>query len=150
MPVDVAALPDANWSAGLAAFTSGNMAEAARRFELVADAPPDQVSSWTLAAGAFWAARTNLLAGQPQKFAPYLKRAALHGRTFHGLVAQKMLGMQIVPDWNLPLLDRRRSDMLQADRAGRRLIEIATGVACRAQTRHASPFADSWSTAQRT
>ncbi|HEY4166801.1 MAG TPA: hypothetical protein VGM96_08490, partial [Reyranella sp.] len=80
VPVDVTAPPDANWAAGISAFQSGNMQEAARRFELVADAPPDQVSSWTLAAGAFWAARTNLLAGNPQKFAPYLKRAALHSR----------------------------------------------------------------------
>lgn len=124
VPVDVTAPPDANWSAGLSAFQSGNMAEAARRFELVADAAPDQVSSWTLAAGAFWAARTNLLAGNPQKFAPYLKRAALHGRTFHGLVAQKMLGMQIAPDLNLPQLDRRRADMLKNDRAGRRALAL--------------------------
>jgi soluble lytic murein transglycosylase-like protein len=124
VPVDVSAPPDANWAAGLQAFQSGNMAEAARRFELVADAPPDQVSSWTLAAGAFWAARANLLAGNPQKFAPYLKRAALHGRTFHGLIAQKMLGMQIVPDLATPPLDRRRADMLTNDRAGRRALAL--------------------------
>ncbi|HEY4167923.1 MAG TPA: lytic transglycosylase domain-containing protein, partial [Reyranella sp.] len=91
---------------------------------LVADAPPDQVSSWTLAAGAFWAARTNLLAGNPQKFAPYLKRAALHSRTFHGLIAQKMLGMQIVPDLATPPIDRRRADMLKNDRAGRRALAL--------------------------
>jgi soluble lytic murein transglycosylase len=122
--VDVSAPPDANWNAGLSAFTSGNMAEAARRFELVADALPDQASSWTLAAGAFWAARTNLLAGNPQKFAPYLKRAALHGRTFHGLVAQKMLGMQIVANWNVPAIDRKRTEMLKNDRAGRRALAL--------------------------
>jgi soluble lytic murein transglycosylase-like protein len=124
VPVEVSAPPDANWNAGLSAFTSGNMAEAARRFELVADAPPDQASSWTLAAGAFWAARTNLLAGNPQKFAPYLKRAALHGRTFHGLVAQKMLGMQIVVNWNVPAIDRKRADVLRNDRAGRRALAL--------------------------
>jgi soluble lytic murein transglycosylase-like protein len=124
VPVDVSAPPDANWAAGLSAFQGGNMAEAARRFELVADAPPDQVSSWTLAAGAFWAARANLLAGNPQKFAPYLKRAALHGRTFHGLIAQKMLGMQIVPDLAVPQLDRRRAELLKNDRAGRRALAL--------------------------
>ena len=124
VPVDVSAPPDANWNAGLSAFTSGNMPEAARRFELVADALPDQASSWTLAAGAFWAARTNLLAGNPQKFAPYLKRAALHGRTFHGLVAQKMLGMQIVANWNVPAIDRKRADVLRNDRAGRRAMAL--------------------------
>ena len=124
VPVDVSAPPDANWNAGLSAFTSGNMPEAARRFELVADALPDRASSWTLAAGAFWAARTNLLAGNPQKFAPYLKRAALHGRTFHGLVAQKMLGMQIVANWNVPAIDRKRTDVLRNDRAGRRALAL--------------------------
>ena len=120
VPVEIGLPPDANWTAAMAAFTRGNMAEAARRFELVADAPPDRASSWTLSAGSFWAARTNLLAGNPQKFAPYLKRAALHGTTFYGLVAQKTLGMKIAPDWKVPELDRRRADQLRGDRTGRR------------------------------
>jgi soluble lytic murein transglycosylase len=124
VPVEISLPPDANWSAGLAAFTSGDMPEAARRFEMVADAPPDQASSWTLSAGAFWAARANLLAGNPQKFAPYLKRAALHGRTFYGLIAQKALGMKIMPDWNLPPVDRKEADLLRNDRAGRRALAL--------------------------
>jgi soluble lytic murein transglycosylase-like protein len=124
VPIEVSLPPDANWTAGLQAFTRGNYAEAARRFEAVADAAPDQASSWTLSAGSFWAARANLLAGNPQKFAPYLKRAALHGRTFHGLIAQKALGMRIEPDWNVPALDRRRADLLKADRSGRRALAL--------------------------
>src|SRR6201990_725764 len=124
VPVDISAPPDANWSAGLSAFTSGNMPEAARRLELVADAAPDQASSWTLSAGAFWAARANLLAGNPQKFAPYLKRAALHGRTFYGLIAQKALGMRIEPDWTVPALDRTRADVMKNDRSGRRALAL--------------------------
>ena len=124
VPVEVGMPPDANWTAALQAFTRGNMAEAARRFELVADASPDQASSWTLSAGSFWAARANLLAGNPQKYAPYLKRAALHGRTFYGLVAQKALGMQIRPDWEVPALDRRKADLLRNDRAARRALGL--------------------------
>jgi soluble lytic murein transglycosylase len=124
VPIEVSMPPDANWTAGLAAFKGGNYAEAARRFEAVADAAPDQASSWTLSAGSFWAGRANLLAGNPQKFAPYLKRAALHGRTFHGLIAQKALGMRIEPDWNVPALDRRRADVLKGDRAGRRALAL--------------------------
>lgn len=124
IPVEAGIPPDANWNAALQAFTRGNMAEAARRFELVADAPPDRASSWTLSAGSFWAARANLLAGNPQKYAPYLKRAALHGRTFYGLVAQKALGMQIKPDWDVPPLDRRKSDLLRNDRAARRALAL--------------------------
>lgn len=124
VPVEVGVPPDANWTAALQAFTRGNMAEAARRFELVADASPDQASSWTLSAGSFWAARANLLAGNPQRYAPYLKRAALHGRTFYGLVAQKALGMQIQPDWDVPALDRRKADLLRNDRAARRALGL--------------------------
>ncbi|NDH60914.1 MAG: lytic transglycosylase domain-containing protein [Alphaproteobacteria bacterium] len=124
VPVEVGLPPDANWTAAMAAFTRGNMAEAARRFELVADAPPDRASSWTLSAGSFWAARANLLAGNPQKFVPYLKRAALHGTTFYGLVAQKALGMKIAPDWKVPELDRRRADQLRGDRTGRRALAL--------------------------
>ncbi len=124
VPVEVGLPPDANWNAAMTAFTRGNMAEAARRFELVADAPPDQASSWTLSAGSFWAARANLLAGNPQKFAPYLKRAAMFGTTFYGLVAQKALGMTIAPDWKVPELDRRRADLLRNDRTGKRALAL--------------------------
>jgi soluble lytic murein transglycosylase len=124
VPVEISLPPDANWNAGLSAFTRGNMAEAARRFEMVADAAPDQASSWTLSAGSFWAARANLLAGNPQKFAPYLKRAALHGRTFYGLIAQKALGMKIESDWTVPALDRARENMLRNDRVARRALAL--------------------------
>ena len=124
VPVEISLPPDASWNAGLSGFTRGNMADAARRFEMVADAPPDRASSWTLSAGSFWAARANLLAGNPQKFAPYLKRAALHGRTFYGLIAQKALGMRIEPDWNVPALDRARENMLRNDRVGRRALAL--------------------------
>ncbi|SJZ80983.1 Soluble lytic murein transglycosylase [Enhydrobacter aerosaccus] len=145
VPVEVSLPPDANWSAGLAAFTSGNMPEAARRFEMVADAPPDQASSWTLSAGAFWAARANLLAGNPQKFAPYLKRAALHNRTFYGLIAQKALGMKIVADWNLPPIERKEADILRNDRAGRRalaLLQLGASTAAQRELFGASLDAD--------
>ena len=124
VPIEAGMPADANFTMGLNAFTRGQMSEAARRFELVADAAPDQASSWTLASGSFWAARANLLAGNPQKFAPYLKRAALHGRTFHGLIAQKALGMRIEADANLPSLDRGAADILRADRAGNRALAL--------------------------
>jgi soluble lytic murein transglycosylase-like protein len=124
VPVEMAMPADANWTAGLAGFQQGNMTEAARRFEMVADAAPDQASSWTLSAGAFWAARANLLAGDPQKFAPYLKRAALHSNTFYGLIARKALGMKIEPDWKVPPLDPRKEAVLKEDRVGRRALAL--------------------------
>lgn len=145
VPVEIGLPPDANWGAALQAFTSGNMAEAARRFEAVADAAPDQATSWTLAAGSFWAARANLLAGNPQKFAPYLKRAALHGRTFHGLIAQKALGMRMDADVRVVPLDKRRTEMLANDRAGRRalaLLQLGASTAAERELFGASVDAD--------
>ncbi len=145
VPVDISAPPDANWSAGLSAFTGGNMSEAARRFELVADAAPDQASSWTLSAGAFWAARANLLAGNPQKFAPYLKRAALFNRTFYGLVAQKVLGMRIEPDWNVPQIDSSMAALLSNDKVGHRalaLLQLGAATAAERELFSASLDAD--------
>ena len=124
LPIEASGPPDANWNAAIRAFTNGQYSEAARRFEQVADAPPDRASSWTLSAGAFWAARANLLAGNPQKFAPYLKRAALHGHTFHGLIAQKALGMRIEPDAALPRLDRELTNLLTHDRASNRALAL--------------------------
>lgn len=123
-PAEPGMPPNAAWTAALSGFTRGNVADSARRFEAVADSAPDQASSWTLSAGAFWAARANLLAGNPQKYAPYLKRAALHGRTFYGLVAQKALGMKIQPDWDVPPLDRRRSGLLGDNSASRRALGL--------------------------
>ena len=124
VPIESAMPADANWTAGLAGFQQGNMADAARRFEAVADAAPDQASSWTLSAGSFWAARANLLAGNPQKFAPYLKRAALFSNTFYGLIARKALGMKIDPDWTVPQLDKRKEAILKDDRVGKRALAL--------------------------
>src|SRR5262249_3834739 len=116
--------PDANWTAGLSGFTQGNVAEAARRFEAVADAPPDQASSWTLSAGALWGARAQLPARKPPKVAPHLRPAGGCNRTFYGLIAQKALGMKIEPDWSVPALDKRKEAILKDDRVGRRALAL--------------------------
>ena len=145
VPVEMGVPADANWIAGLSGFQQGNMPEAARRFEMVADAAPDQASSWTLSAGSFWAARANLLAGNPQKFAPYLKRAALHSNTFYGLIARKALGMPIQPDWNVPALDRGKETMLRDDRVGKRalaLLQLGAATAAERELYSASIDAD--------
>ena len=110
VPVDVSMPPDANWNAGLSAFTAATWPRPRAASSWWPMPRPTRPRPGRCRPVSFWAARANLLAGNPQKFAPYLKRAALHGRTFYGLVAQKVLGMQIEPDWNVPPLDRRATD----------------------------------------
>jgi soluble lytic murein transglycosylase len=126
MPVDSVAdgAPRANWTAGIAAWRKGDYGAAAARFAAVADAPVDRANSWMLAAGAFWAARSYAQAGQPAQFIPYMKRAALHERTFYGLLALRTLGVEPVIEWRLAPLDRDGIERLRADRAARRALAL--------------------------
>jgi soluble lytic murein transglycosylase len=112
--------PSATWTAGIAAFRKGSYSEAARLFEQVADAPPNRAYSSVLSAGAFWAARSNLLAGNPERFSLWMKRAAIYDRTFYGLLALKTLGVDLKPQWKPAELDRDRRRLLLDSAAGRR------------------------------
>jgi soluble lytic murein transglycosylase-like protein len=91
------ALPQAQWVAGLAAWRSGDRVDSARHFEAVANAPG--LSSWSVAAGAFWAARANLAAHRPQVVNHWLQQAAAYPRTFYGLLARRALGQDIEYSW---------------------------------------------------
>ena len=112
--------PSATWAAGIAAFGKGSYAEAARLFEQVADAPSHRTYSAVISAGAFWAARSNLLAGNPERFSLWMKRAAIYDRTFYGLLALKTLGVDLKPLWRPAELDRERRRLLTDSAAGRR------------------------------
>jgi soluble lytic murein transglycosylase-like protein len=90
-------LSEAHWVAGLAAWRNGDRAASAHHFEVVANAPGK--SSWTVAAGAFWAARANLAAHKPQVVNHWLQQAAAYPRTFYGLLARRALGQDIEYSW---------------------------------------------------
>ncbi|MEO8557517.1 MAG: lytic transglycosylase domain-containing protein [Rhodospirillales bacterium] len=112
----------ANWTAGLAAWRLGSYSEAARRFQTLAEAP--NVSSWNAAAGAFWAARSNLLAGNPEKYNPWMKKAASYPRTFYGILAQKTFGADPSFLWTPPIFTKAQFDLLLADRVGKRALAL--------------------------
>jgi soluble lytic murein transglycosylase-like protein len=116
--------PSATWTAGIAAFRKGAYSEAARLFEQVADAPPDRAYSAVISAGAFWAARSNLLAGNPERFSLWMKRAAIYDRTFYGLLALRTLGVDLKPLWKPAELDRERRRLLSDSAAGKRGIAL--------------------------
>ncbi|MGQ0677005.1 MAG: lytic transglycosylase domain-containing protein [Rhodospirillales bacterium] len=79
------------WEAGLAAWRHKRWAEAARHFEAVAGAPGND--SWRVAAGHFWAARTHHAAGNPQRYVHAMQLAAQHPRSFYGILARNLLGL---------------------------------------------------------
>jgi len=90
-------LAEAHWVAGLAEWRAGDRAASAHHFEVVANAPGK--SSWTVAAGAFWAARANLAAHKPEVVNHWLQQAASYPRTFYGLLARRALGQDIEYSW---------------------------------------------------
>jgi len=88
---------EAHWIAGLASWRIGDRAGSVHHFEAVANA--SGLSSWVVAAGAFWAARANLAAHRPQVVNHWLQQAAAYPRTFYGLLARRALGQDIEYSW---------------------------------------------------
>ncbi|MCB1556241.1 MAG: lytic transglycosylase domain-containing protein [Alphaproteobacteria bacterium] len=95
--------PDAGWFGGLSAWRLGDYKTAARLFEQTAES--DYVSSWTAAAGAYWAARAHMRAGDVRESSRCLQKAATNPRTFYGLIATRALGWDFDFNWTLPATD---------------------------------------------
>jgi soluble lytic murein transglycosylase-like protein len=110
------------WDAGLADFRAGRYRDAAHEFERVALIPG--LSSWTASGGAFWAARSYLLAGEPQKVNHWLGVAAKEPRTFYGLLALHNLGLEPPLVWKLPSAGSKGFDEVLHDPAGKRAIAL--------------------------
>lgn len=85
------ALPAAHWTAGLAAWRLHRYEDARAHFEAVAQAK--DASRWMVSAGAYWAARANLVTRRPEAVNRWLEVAAQWPRTFYGLLARRALGL---------------------------------------------------------
>jgi soluble lytic murein transglycosylase-like protein len=114
--------PPARFEAGLAAWRTKKYAEAAAAFEAVSRST--DVPSWYVAAGAFWAARAHLLLREPQKVDPLLETAALQPRTFYGLLARRMLGVEPDMRFGAKPLSEGEIAQLKALPGGRRALAL--------------------------
>ncbi|MBV8653702.1 MAG: lytic transglycosylase domain-containing protein [Alphaproteobacteria bacterium] len=81
----------ADWDAGIAAWRLGKLGEARTHFETLARTPG--LSSWNLAAAAFWAARVQTRSRHADAGRYWLSVAADQPRSFYGLLARRMLGL---------------------------------------------------------
>jgi len=115
-------LPQAHWIAGLAAYRLGKFAEAAAHFEEVAKS--HNANSWSVAAAAFWAARSHFVGGQPTDVRRWFEVAADRPRTFYGQIARKILGLDIVFRWQVPALNARHVARLMREPQGRRAFAL--------------------------
>lgn len=81
----------AQWTIGLANWRSNDPRAAATAFERVNALASNEDMR---AAGAYWAARAWMNAGQPEKVNALLKRAAQRADTFYGMLARETLGLE--------------------------------------------------------
>jgi soluble lytic murein transglycosylase len=84
--------PLAHWNAGLAAWRLGRLGDARTHFETLARMPG--LSRWNLSAAAFWAARIHARSHRNDLVKYWLGLAAENPRTFYGLLARRMLGVE--------------------------------------------------------
>ncbi len=115
-------IPAAYWWAGLAAWRLGDYGTAAHQFSALAKS--DVKSGWTVAAAAFWAARSYLLDEQPREVNQYLHIAAEHPRTFYGMLATRSLGVEPPLVWNRPAMDKQAWKALTHETRVRRAIGL--------------------------
>ncbi|MDD3445462.1 MAG: lytic transglycosylase domain-containing protein [Zavarzinia sp.] len=118
-----AEIPMADWTAGLAAWRLGEPARAGIHFSALAEA--QNVSAWVVSAAAFWAARTDLVAGRPERVLDHLTQAAEYSNTFYGLMATRLLGRDIAATPDLDQIDTRNLAALSFDPAVQRAAALA-------------------------
>ena len=102
--------PFGHWYAGLAAYRSSKYIAAADHFQAMAAV--GGLSSWSQSAAAFLAARANLVARRPERVSRWLRLAASHPRTFYGVIAQKIMGLNSPFKWDQTL--SQKTDIVRA------------------------------------
>ncbi|KIL97613.1 Soluble lytic murein transglycosylase precursor [Paramagnetospirillum magnetotacticum MS-1] len=115
-------LPAAHWIAGLAQWRMGKPDVARRHFEEVAKYSDGQ--EWLSAAGAFWAARANLVTKRPEAVNHWLELAATSSRTYYGLLARAELGHESEFSWEVPPFTEGDADLLMRVPAARRALGL--------------------------
>ena len=115
-------VPGAHWTSGLAAWRLQRFEEAAKHFETTAEGYKN--SPWMASAAAFWAARSHLVDRRPEQVNRWLGVAAAHPRTFYGLLARRILGLETTFRWVTPELEAEAVRGLAALGPGRRALAL--------------------------
>jgi soluble lytic murein transglycosylase len=114
--------PVANWNAGLAAWRLNRLDEARTRFQAVARSSGQ--SAWVKSAAAFWAARVELRARRPQNYGYWLRVAAENPRTFYGILARRLLGIEQNLSFDSDHFTAFDAELVQGSEAGRRILGL--------------------------
>jgi len=128
--------PQQHWEAGLAAWRLDRLAEARTHFEALVRNPGQ--SPWLKSEAAVWSARVALRLKQPKLVAYFLRIAAEQPRTFYGLIACRLLGID--PGLNFEpepftALDAHVISSLESGRRALALLEVGERVRAVAELR---------------
>ena len=115
-------LPEANWTAGLAAWRLGMFETSMKKFEAVMNS--DHVSAWLASAGAFWASRASIKLKKPELYSRFLEIAANYPRTFYGFLACHILGKNVQYNWKSPPLFKGSVAKIANEPGGKRAISL--------------------------
>ncbi|MCE2509780.1 MAG: lytic transglycosylase domain-containing protein [Alphaproteobacteria bacterium] len=116
------AVPDAYWTAGRAAWRLGRFDAAGDHFQVLASI--EGISPDLTTAGAYWAARNELIHRRPQNVTYWLDRAARHPQTFYGILARRALGLRHDYRWEAPKLTRDDVGRIEAMTRGVRALAL--------------------------
>lgn len=111
-----------HWVAGLAAFRSGDIGNSLKHFE--ANALAEGATSWTAAAGAFWAGRVHQANDNSKAAERWMKIAAQHELTFYGQLALQALDLPNTLDWQISQATDSDIDSLSKIKAGKRALAL--------------------------
>ena len=119
---DRADVPMLDWSTGFAAYRTGNYNQAIPYLERLAQR--GDIPNWARSQAGFWAARAYMAVGNPLKVVGLLNFAARDEPTFYGLLAQKLLGLDIQSGFTDPVLDQSSFDALMQVPSARRAVAL--------------------------
>lgn len=135
-------MPASHWIAALSLWRQGHPDKARYHFEKVANA--EDASPWMVSAGAFWAARANLVSRRPEVVNHWLEVAATYPRTFYGLLARRTLGYDTYFSWETPPFTEADAEVLLRVPGARRalaLLQLGEAGAAEEELRKAYPRA---------
>ncbi len=124
------------WQAGLADWRAGRLESAFKAFSTLAKSSGH--SPWTTSAAAFWAARVELRSHRPAEVERWLDIAASHPRTFYGLLATRLLGVDAEFNFDHAAFTASDAALMTGLPAGRRVLaelEIGDRTAAAAELR---------------
>ena len=119
---DGAAQAQSRWTAGLASYRLSRFERAATHFEALSQS--GGTAARTYSGAAFWAARSWMRAGKPDRVVALYERAASEPGTFYGLLASRMLGRDMGTEFAEPNLDDAAFARLMKSSAARRAVAL--------------------------